>query len=137
MEGELIIVSMISSIFGLYGLFVLTRMKERLLKVKGDQKIREIKARSKAKTTVTAPRSAPGGKPDISNLLNIASQLDGDQIGNLIDLVSGDSSPESSSDLLSDIIESNPELVQSFLKGFGKGGKSETTETGDHPDQMY
>jgi len=98
--------------------------------LKSKYKVKEIRERAKAKLPKAQAReSNPSSGSSISGLLNLAKNLDGDQLHDLIDTYTGEREPVGTGDILSDILENNPELVKSFLDGFTKGGKKNEKES--------
>jgi hypothetical protein len=131
-EGEMIIISIISGIFSIIGISLLNHNWFKRQRLKYDLEVRKIKARSKAKL----PRSNPAPEinsssplANVGSLLNIARGLDPEQIGDLINMLTGKSAePEAAGGILEEIVANNPELVQSFIDGFTKGKKNEPQE---------
>ena len=126
---QLIIVSIISTIGGLFGIWLINQNWFKRQEVKYKYKLRELKERGKQKLPKNAPES-PSLLGNAGTLLNLVRGLDPDQIGTLIDIVGGNETPESGGDFLTDLVQNNPELVQSFINGLTKGNKSDEQKPG-------
>ena len=134
MEGEIIIVSIVSGIFTLIGISLVNHNWFKRQELKSRYKIKEIKARKQAKLP-TPPERETSPLGSLSGLLNVAKNLEPEQIGDLIELATGrgDTGGDTTGDILNDIIENNPEIVQSFIKGLSQNVKKKEPE---FPAQM-
>jgi hypothetical protein len=128
MEGELIIVSVIS----LIGCIIVTQLfnhnwfRRQNMKYGHEANMYKLrKSYSQTKTPPSAPASSPISLANnLPEILKLVRGLDPDQLGSLLDIVGGGSieaEPETASDILSTLIRENPELVQSFVKGLTHG----------------
>lgn len=119
MEGELIIVTLISSTFGLIGLMLINRNWFLRQKIKYDYQLKRAKMTKRLSTPVVQEKS---GFDTVKDLLPLFKGLDSDQIGALADrfLGGGEELPIESGGLNSILDNIPPELIQSFLKGLTK-----------------
>ena len=144
MEGELIFVGFIM----LAGQIIMLQMwnanwfKKENFKIKkrsmdGENRLRLKKLeRDLGLKASPAPKEAPGMFDTIRDLAPLLKNLDPDQIGALTERFLGGSeegaegSPAGGgiSDVLMNFAESNPEMVQSFLKGIGGAKDGAQTE---------
>lgn len=119
MEGELIIVSLISSTFGLIGIMLLNHNWFARQKMKYNYQIKRAKLSKKHNTPVKEEKSPV---ENISQWLPLLKNLDGDQIGALADrfLGGGEEIEEASAGLEGILDKIPPELIDSFIKGISK-----------------
>lgn len=134
MDESFVIVSVISGIFGILGLELLTHnwfRKERFkfetqsLKKRQDLELKKL-ARDMGIGTPSLPRQAAGD--NVGSLLEIAKGLQPDQLGAIADIIqgqvgSGEGMPEGLDGLL-EFAMKNPDLVKGFLGGVNKGGSA-------------
>ena len=131
---ELIVVSIISGIFSVIAICLLNHnwFKRQHMKYSHEEGMYKLRKQyAKPKEPASTPLES-ASSIDLPGILNLVKGLDADQIGGLLDLLQGgempSAVPEGLEGVLSDLIQNNPELVQSFLKGV-KGGSKESTET--------
>lgn len=134
MEGELIAVSFISSIFMLVGIMLLNRnwfQKERFKLEKSNLQAQnriQIKRMEKelGLTPSRQPKEAPTG-----NILDLIKNLDRDKIENILELLGGgegETEGEAPTDTLIRMVNENPEIISKFLGGVKE---KNTGNTGD------
>lgn len=132
MEGEIIIVSVISTIGGLFGLWLVNQNWYKRQEFKYKYMLKRQKLSQKGKIPKSSVPDKPSGLSTVANLLPLLKTLDPDQIGALVDKFTGDQDVAPSGggglDFLMEFAESNPEMVQSFLKGIGEKKENESQE---------
>jgi hypothetical protein len=124
MEGELIIVSVISTIAGLVGLSMIQRNWTRRQEIKYKYQIKRAKLGKKLNAPVKEELTTLGTLGALAPLLK---NLDGDQIAALADRFLGEDIPEEQSDIvgaLTDFAMKNPDMIKGFLEG-ASGAKKE------------
>jgi len=116
MEGELIIVTIISSTFGLIGILLLNHNWFKRQKVKYDYQLKRAKLSKKMKVPVKEEKTT---MDTLTSLAPLLKNLDADQIGGLIDVFTGGGgAPIEESTGLESILENiPPDMIKSFLKG--------------------
>ena len=125
MEGELIIVSVISGLFGMFGIWLLNNNWFKRQDAKYKYQIRRAKLSHKYKTPVKEEKS---GMDTFKDILPLISKLDSDQLGALADRFI-ESEPEEM-DALGNILDKLPPgVIDNFLKGLAGGEKKETDKT--------
>jgi len=122
LDGELIIVALISTLGGLGGLWIINQNWFKRQEVKYRYQMRRAKLSQKYKTPVKEEKSTLGVIGDLAPLLR---NLDSDQIGALADRFLGgdiDTGAEGNAlDGLLSFAQDNPEIVNGFLKGLNSG----------------
>lgn len=146
MDESFVIVSVVSGIFGIIGLQLLTHnwfRKERFkiesynLKKQNDLQLRKmardlgLDLKKPAKSNDFAPVS--NEKPDLlSSILPLAKTMDRDTVLNLIDKYLDNYEPDddggSAGGLLESLIQ-DPEVIQSFLGGLKGGAQKQQNES--------
>ena len=137
MEGEFIIVSIISLIGTIFILLVMQKFwlqkwdkNMELEKYKQDQHFRFEKY--KIRNRKPKNPSPTGMLGNIPQLLGLAQKLDPEQLGDLIDMFTGEGGqlPETEDfgELIGHIVKSNPEIVSNFLQGVAEGQQKGQTE---------
>ena len=118
MEGELIIVTLISSTFGLIGIMLLNRNWFARQKMKYNYQIKRAKLSKRYNTPVKEEKSPV---ENISQWLPLLKNLDGDQIGALADRFLGGGEEIEEAPGLEGILDKIPPgAIDSFLKGLSK-----------------
>ena len=132
MEGELIIVSIITTIGMLLGMWILNQNWFKRQEVKYRYQLKRAKLSKKISVPVKEEPTTIG---TLGQLLPLLKNLDGDQISALADrfLGEGDASGIEGDALggLLQFAEKNPSLVKSFLDGLG------TQQEGKQPPETY
>jgi len=141
MEGELVIVSIISGIFGIFGLLILNLMwfKKEMFRVKKAQMLAENKLRMKklerellgtgAQNTVKESQSAGGF--DLGALAPLIKNMPPEQIASIVEKFLGGNEEEGEAggiEGLLDFARNNPEIVDGILKGIAGGSKNNSNE---------
>lgn len=132
MEGELIIVTFISSIFGLIGLTMLNNNWFKRQKCKYDYQLK----RAKLSRKISAPvQEEPGAFDNLKTILPLLKGLDSDQIGALADrfLGGGEEIIETGGGGLLDNIPKP--LIDAFMKGITDKSKDQHPAQDQVPDQ--
>ena len=115
-EGEIIIVALISTLGGLAGIQMLNHNWFKRQDIKYRYQLKRAKIGKKYNMPVKQEQSTLS---QIGDLIPIIKNLDPDQIGGLIDMISGEGIPESGGvEGLLDKIP--PEVIDGFLKGLAK-----------------
>lgn len=147
MEGELIYVSIVSGLFGIFGLLLLNRnwFKKQIFKsdmelLRAKNKLELEKIRRELGITQTTKKQefiqTKIGETDILGSLGALApflrNLDGEQIADLIERFTGSGQGENESmgslaDTIKDFIVDNPDVVKAFTGGL-KDGKATQTE---------
>ncbi len=136
MEGELIIITIISSCFGMAGLYMVNhywflRQDHRL---KNTKELKELEYKHKKgmrKFTVTKPNATKAGGFDLGSLAGLLGNLDDDTKLSLIDAVTnqGYSVPTESGDMISSLIKAVPnDVLKGLAEKFLSGNKTEQKE---------
>jgi len=131
MDETWIVISILTIIGTVINIQLLNHNWFKRQELKSKYKVKEIRERTKAKLprkTLSQENITSAPFSNISGLLNLAKGLDPEQIHDIVDTLTGSATPETSGDVLQDIITNNPELVQSFIDGFAKGKKPEAGE---------
>lgn len=131
MEGELIFVSVISTIGGLIGLYMMQYNWTLRQKIKYGYQMKRAKLAKKLKTPVKEEES---NLSNISGLLPLLKNLDGDQISALADRfldadIAEDSPMSGLSDSLIKFATDNPEMVANIIDSVGGKKKVAKEET--------
>jgi len=128
MEGEFIIVSLITSCFGLLGLWMVNQNWYKRQKMKYNYQVKRAKLSQKLKVPVKEDK---GILDQATQWLPLLRGLDGDQIGELADRFLGGGGEEISqaSGGLEGILDNiPPEMINSFLKGLSKKDETKAVE---------
>lgn len=137
MDGEFIIVALISTMGGLFGLYLVNQNWFKRQEIKYRYQMKRAKLSQKMKVPVKEEKST---METIGGILPLLKGLDGDQIGALADrfLGGGEELPIEPEGLLGLLDNIPPELIQSFLKGLAKkeGVEPETGNTQDFTPQV-
>jgi hypothetical protein len=144
MDDAFIVVSVITSLFGILGLLILDRnwFRRERFKFEQDTQKKEYALRFKKMArdmgldskVVTPPYRNPAASPldNIAPLLGLAKNMNPDQLASIAEILGGgggggDEAPEGLPGGLDGLLEfatKNPDLVKGFLEGItkGKGG---------------
>ena len=123
MEGELIIVALISTMGGLFGLYLVNQNWFKRQEIKYRYQMKRAKLSQKMKVPV---KEETGILDQASQWLPILKNLDSDQLGGLIDTFTGGGGggatplDDESSGLMDILDKVPPEVIDSFLKGLSK-----------------
>ena len=134
---EIVLATLISSIFGLIGLMMWQRNKEKNLQLKKEYEIDMYKLKKRETRKDKKLGSTIKTTPD-RGIMDLIGGLDRDKITGVLDLLQGSDGnysmdqDEPSNDLgvVGDLINSNPDLVKSFVDGFVKkqGSQDQTQQ---------
>jgi hypothetical protein len=141
MDEAFIVVSVITSLFGILGLLILDRnwFRRERFKFEQDTQKKEYALRFKKMArdmgldtkVSTPPYRNPAASPidNIAPLLGLAKNLNPDQLGAITDILTGgggggDEAPEGLPGGLDGLLEfaaKNPDIVKGFMEGLTKG----------------
>jgi hypothetical protein len=119
-EGELVIVSIISGIFMIITVSLMQRFWIQKWRMNFDfEKYKEKGRNKRAKMKNPAPKTAVG---NAAALLPVLRDLDPDQLKTLANMFLGEEIEEEGGDLIDLLKKIPPDLIQGALEGLRKGG---------------
>jgi len=129
---EIVLATLISSIFGLIGLMMWQRNKERNLQLKKNYEIDMYKLKKRETRKDKKIGSTIKTTPD-RGIMDLIGGLDRDKITGVLDLLQGSDGSYSVDEdqgsnelgIVGDLINSNPDLVKSFVDGIASKNKSQ------------
>ena len=134
MDPTLIVVSIITTLGGLAGMYMLQFNWTKRLDLKHKYLIKRYELAGKKKISVSSIPEPVSPLSNMSALLPLLKNLDGDQIGALVDTFTGGGfeeplpKSEGITDTLLAFAEENPEVVKGILGGLTGGKKTETKQ---------
>ena len=141
MDSALIIVSIITTLGGLAGMYMLQFNWTKRLDLKHKYLIKRYELASKKKIPNSSVPEPVSPLSSVSQLLPLLKNLDGDQIGSIVDTFTGGGfeeplpKNEGITDTLLAFAEENPEVVKGILGGLTGGKKTETKQIGEFASQ--
>lgn len=143
MDGALILVSIIGTIGALAGMYMLQYNWTQRLKLKHAYLIKRYDLASKKKIPASSVPEPASSLSNVSSLLPLLKNLDGDQIGSIVEAFTGASGGfeeplprnEGITDTLLQFAEENPDVVKGILGGLSGGKKTEAKQIGEFTTQ--
>lgn len=134
MEGEMIIISVITTIGGMFSLWMINQNWFKRQEAKHKYYLKRLTLSKKFKAP--PPQQELGALSSLAQILPALKGLDLEQISDLVDRFQQGSQPqgESEADILTDLLRSP--IAQQFLKGLSQGGKKDEGEEESHKSQV-
>jgi len=131
MDNAIIVVAIITTLGGLAGMYMMQYNWTKRLDLKHKYLIKRYDLSQKKKLPISSVPDPVSPLSSVSQLLPLLKNLDGDQIGSLVDTFTGGGyeeplpKNEGITDTLLAFAEENPEVVKGILGGLTSGKKTE------------